>query len=192
MQVTYEDIVRKWYNKLKPLFTNTLKRNYDSLSYDAIDDIYQDSFMAVYENLLRGRIKENTSWSAYILQIGMNMANKSILRIKKHESMDGGFDSEDEHKSGIVLEVEKALLLDGDNPLHSDQAIKLLGDELILTPEPCNTIIRMYYYDNLSFEDIAAAINFKNGDTVKAKKWQCMKTFIERVKAAFKREEIID
>lgn len=192
MQESYEEIVRKWYNKLKPLFTNTLKKKYNSLSYDDIDDIYQDSFMAVYKNLLENRIRENTSWSSYILEIGSHIALKKIEQTKNIESMDCGFDSEEEGKPHIVREVEAALMKNSENILRSSEAARLLGEELTMIPEPCNTIIRMFYYDDISFEDIANAINFKNGDTVKAKKWQCMKSFIARVKAVFKREEIID
>ena len=44
--------------------------------YDA-ENLYQDTFIAVQENLMLGRIKEDTSWSGYIMTIGMNMASKA-------------------------------------------------------------------------------------------------------------------
>ena len=42
-------------------------------------------------------------------------------------------------------------------------------------PPPCNVILWSYYYDNMSMTEIANVIDFKNSDSVKAKKAQCMK-----------------
>ena len=107
MQTNYEEIVRKWYNKLKPLFQNTLKAKYQSLSYDAIDDLYQDSFLAVHKNLLLGRVKENTSWNSYIIQIGLNLASKDMRH--KAESIDASPVYDDDGRSTLQKEVERRI-----------------------------------------------------------------------------------
>ena len=75
MAQNYEDIVREWYTRLRPEFLRRLTAKYSSLSlYDA-ENLYQDTFIAVQENLMLGRVKEDTSWSSYIMTIGMNMAS---------------------------------------------------------------------------------------------------------------------
>lgn len=66
MAQDYEEIVRQWYNRLRPEFLRRLTTKYSGLSlYDA-ENLYQDTFIAVQENLILGRIKEDTSWSSYI------------------------------------------------------------------------------------------------------------------------------
>ena len=56
MAQNYEDIVREWYTRLRPEFLRRLTAKYSSLSlYDA-ENLYQDTFIAVQENLMRGRI----------------------------------------------------------------------------------------------------------------------------------------
>lgn len=195
MQENYEEIVRKWYNKLRPLFQNTLKTCYKSLSYDAIEDIYQESFIAVHENLLRGRIKENTSWSSYIIQIGLNLASKDSRHSGKTDSIDNSPVYDEDGQSALSRKVERLLAVDAESEetIYTDkEALQLLGTELNFTPEPCATIIRLFYYDRMSMEDIAMAVNMKNAATAKSKKSQCMKALTSRIKGVFKTYGFID
>lgn len=194
MKESYEDIVRKWYNKVRPLFVNTLKKRFTSLSYDDIEDLYQQAFLAVHDNLQAGRVREDTSWSSYIIQIGLNLATKELRHTEKTGSIyESGGDNDEGHQQ-ISKTVEQLLseLTTDDEPLYQNiDALSLLGDELNHTPEPCNSIIRLFYYDDMSMEEIAVAVNFKNATTTKSKKSQCMKTLIERVKRSFKAAELI-
>lgn len=141
---------------------------------------------------MRGRIKEDTSWSSYIMTIGMNMASKAWRKIGKTDSTDEGFDNEDEPKSNTARKVEELLKTlpdsEGETPLYKDpEAQSLLGDELIHTPEPCGSIIRLFYYEDLSMEEIAEEIGYRNATTAKAKKSQCMTDLIKRVTDALNR-----
>lgn len=190
MQTDYEEIVRKWYNKLKPLFQNTLKARYEKLSYDTIEDLYQDSFLAVHKNILLGRVRENTSWSSYIIQIGLNLASKDIRHLVKTDSIDSSSVCDEDGVTALQKQVENLLAVNAssDKSVYTDADVqKVLGDELGFTPEPCSSIIRLFYFDNMSMEDIAIAVNMKNSATAKSKKHQCMKTLKDRVKRALVR-----
>lgn len=194
MTETYEDIVRQWYNKVKPLFVNTLRKRFSQLDFDTIENLYQDAFLAIYENLQTGRVREDTSWNSYIIQIGANLATKELRHIGITDSI---YESDNDNEEGckkISRTVEKLLseCFDEDETIYKNiDALSLLGEELNYTPEPCNIIIRLYYYAGMSMEDIATAVNFKNATTAKSKKSQCMKSLTDRVKASFKRAEII-
>ena len=189
MAQNYEEIVRDWYNRLRPEFLRRLTAKYSGLTlYDA-ENLYQDAFIAVQENLMKGRIKEDTSWSSYIMTIGLNLASKEWRRLGKTDSADEGFDSEDEPKTSTARKVEELLKSfpseEEEVPLYKDaEAQSILGDQLIHTPEPCGSIIRLFYYEDKSMEDIAAEIGYKNAKTAKAKKSQCMYDIIARVTKA--------
>lgn len=194
MGESYEDIVRKWYNKVRPMFVNTLKKRFASLSYDDIEDLYQQAFLAVYENLQAGRVREDTSWSSYIIQIGLNLATKGLRHSGITDSIyESAGDNEEGHQQiSKTVELLMSQLTTEDETLYQNvDALSLLGEELTHTPEPCNSIIRLFYYDDMSMEDIAVAVNFKNATTAKAKKSQCMKSLVERVKRSFKVAELI-
>ena len=154
MAQNYEDIVRDWYLKLQTPFLRQLTSKYPALTIFDAENIYQDTFLAVQNNLLEGRIKEDTSWSSYIMTIGLNMASKAYRKIGKTDSADDGFDNDGEgSKSKTAREVEKLVknLSEEETPLYeNEEALSLLGDELTHTPEPCGSIIRLFYYTNMS------------------------------------------
>ena len=190
MAQNYEDIVRDWYLKLQTPFLRQLTSKYPALTIVDAENIYQDTFLAVQNNLLEGRIKEDTSWSSYIMTIGLNMASKAYRKIGKTDSADDGFDNDGEgSKSKTAREVEKLVknLSEEETPLYeNEEALSLLGDELTHTPEPCGSIIRLIYYTNMSMDEIATKIGYKNATTAKAKKSQCMSDLINRVTCALR------
>ena len=69
---TYEEIVSRWYSELHDPFVNLIKSRFNGLFFDEIEDIYQETFLAVHENLHRGSIEADTNWRAYIMRIGLN------------------------------------------------------------------------------------------------------------------------
>ena len=190
MAQNYEDIVRDWYLKLQTPFLRQLTSKYPALTIFDAENIYQDTFLAVQNNLLEGRIKEDTSWSSYIMTIGLNMASKAYRKTGKTDSADDGFDNDGEgSKSKTAREVEKLVknLSEEETPLYeNEEALSLLGDELTHTPEPCGSIIRLFYYTNMSMDEIATKIGYKNATTAKAKKSQCMSDLINRVTCALR------
>lgn len=184
----YEDIVREWYNRLRPEFLRRLTAKYSALSlYDA-ENLYQDTFIAVHENLLMGHVKENTSWSSYIMTIGMNLASKAWRKLGKTDSADEGFDDEENDTNSIMaLKVEEKIreLSDEDEEnsfFKNEEALSMLGNELNHTPELCKKIIKFYYSNSdMTMDEIAEEVGLKNANTAKAKKNQCMNALIERV-----------
>ena len=198
MEHNYEEIVREWYNRLRPEFLRRLTARYSSLTlYDA-ENLYQDAFLAVQKNIMEGRVRENTSWSSYIMTIGMNLANHEMRGAGVTDSIDEGYvDDEGEVLSPTAHKAEEKyqelLSLDDASSLYSDpEAQALLGEELAHTPEPCNSIIRLYYYSDYSMDEIAEEVGYKNSTTTKSKKSQCMKDLIRRIKASFSRAGFLD
>jgi RNA polymerase sigma-70 factor (ECF subfamily) len=180
----YEDIVRKYYNRYQSEFIRKLTAQYPMLTLFDAENLYQEAFLAIYENLQEGRIRENTSWGSYIMTIGLNLANKEMRQLGRTDSIDG--DDDDDNSTSYATRSAESILTtlpEEETPLYQDQqAQSLLGEELAHTPEPCSSIIRLYYYEKLSMDEIAQEMNSRNSNTVKTKKSQCMKDLIKRVK----------
>ncbi|MDE7440734.1 MAG: hypothetical protein K2M69_01025 [Muribaculaceae bacterium] len=208
MTETYEEIVRKWYLKLRGNFTTLLMDKYGHTNMRLADaeNIYQEIFLAIHRNLEDGRIRENTDWRRYIVTVGLNMASKEYRHISQMDSVDEK-DTEDTEKLSAKARRVSDLLKElpseeGGMPLYKDpEAQEVLGDELVHTPEPCASIIRLSYYSDMTDAEIAQAVEpyrgngkspASNAKAVKARRWLCMQDLIYRVKNALFQAGIID
>lgn len=184
----YEDIVREWYNRLRPSFMRKLTQHFPSLSLGEAENLYQDTFIAVYDNLLAHRVREDTHWSNYIITIGLNLANKTMRRTTITDYIGNGGDCESKDSTARKTGQKMKDMPDEELPLSDNPEVQsLLGNELIHTPEPCASIIKFFYYENMSMDEIAKEIGYRNAQTAKAKKSQCMTDLIKRVTDALNR-----
>lgn len=186
----YEDIVQTWYQRLRPAFMRRLAARFATLSlYDA-EDIYHDAFMCVHKNLQEGRIREDTCWSGYIMTIGINLASKRMRHLGITDSIDYT-DPDNGGRTAVAMKIDTALnaLSESDDRLpvyHDPDAQCILGEQLRLTPEPCFSIIRDFYYADMSMEEIAGELGYKNAATVRVKKSGCMRALMERLRKALR------
>ena len=207
MEETYEEIVRKWYLKLQGNFTSLMMERYrnSSLQLADVENIYQDVFIAIRENLRNGKVKENTNWESYIIRIGLNMAGKKYRHIKAVDAIDEPSDDSEKifNKAQRISNLLSSLPSEEDETdIKSNlEAQLLLGEELSHTPEPCASIIRLTYYADMTDAEISREIpaysnNGKsvesNAKAVKARRWLCMRDLIYRVKMALFVAGIID
>lgn len=184
MQI-YEEIVREWFHKLRPEFLRRLTLKFSSLTLEDAENLYQDAFIAVYNNLQRGAVKEDTNWHSYILTIGFNLANKIWKKAGITDSIDEGFDQDKDMDNNGTFKYDAFLSIASEpenETLYENEEVKeMLGKELSKTKDPCKKILRLYYEGDCSMEEIAEEVGFKNSATAKAKKSQCMKEFIARL-----------
>lgn len=200
MEHNYEDIVRAWYNRLRPEFLRRLTARYSGLTLYEAENLYQDAFIAVQQNIVEGRVRENTSWSNYILTIGMNLASHKMRKISITSNIgqpNSEDDEEDEHSSYIARKAEDVTKVLPDDfsidALAKDpEAVALLGDLISHTPEPCKTIIVLFYEKRFSYNVIAQVTGLKNAMTAKVKKYTCMKDFINRGRKIFRSAGYLD
>lgn len=210
MTETYEDIVRKWYLKLRPQFTDLLLQRYRGtmMRLEDAENIYQDVFLAIHRNLIEGRIKKNTSWEAYIITVGLNMASKEYRHLHLNQSIDETETEESDNLSESARRAEQALEkirqsenIDPDDLIHSSEAQEILSEELHHLPEPCGKIISFKYHQGLKDKQIAEILspycdNGKSADVnakaIKARRTLCMRDLIYRVKNGLYHAGIID
>lgn len=136
MTETYEDIVRKYYKEMRHNFIDLLMEKYkkSKMRQEDAEDIYQSIFIAIQENLMFGRIKENTSWSSYIMTLGLNMASKHYRKIGKTDSTDECDADDEEKQSKIARKVDELIksMSEEEPELYKDPAAQaVLGLSLI-------------------------------------------------------------
>lgn len=148
-----------------------------SLKQEDAEDIYQNACLSLYDNIISGKLTElSSSLSTYFIQICINQGYKYLRDNKKHMH---GITWEELTPAGEYdsMQIEQLLGLgDGLTPEQSQTMRDIVQD----LPEPCESILWSYYGDSLKMDDIAKIIGFKNSDSVKAKKSQCMNKLKDR------------
>lgn len=186
MEYDYSDIVRQWYEELKPLFINYLHKNF-TIDYDEVMNIYTDVWMGVRDNIRCGRVEPGTKWKAYILRMGWNQANKLTSRRRHMPSMD------DESFDHAKFEQEYLKEKEAETSIYEDPEMQaVLAAELSYIPDPCNKILKLYYFDELSMTEIADSMNYSSSRSAITTKNRCMEKLRARVLNAVRKLGIID
>ncbi|WP_088655653.1 RNA polymerase sigma factor [Geofilum rhodophaeum] len=150
-----------------------------ALPEEELRDIYQDSIIALYENVRQGKLEGlKSSLKTYLYAIGKY---KILARLKNSAV------------STSELMVEP--LADGPEPLETSAAEerqqKLQRAYEQLGPR-CREILRRFYYEAQKLEEIREALDYPNRDTVKAQKSRCLKQLKEIVHSHGQRQAGLD
>lgn len=155
-----------------------LQRNF-AVSKTECEDIFQDSFIILYQNAQEGKLDNLTaSVSTYFMAICRNKTME-LLRTKGkyiHAPID-----DDTQKSTPFLEskINKVLSFDGDDA-SIEQKEALVRDIVKDLPSPCNELLWGFYRDGLSMKDLAERYGYSNENTVKVTKHRCCDKFKKR------------
>lgn len=181
----FSQIVTNWFVSLRNPFINYIHKALSILSLDEIEDIYSDTFIAIRKNLLEGNVASGTKWKAYIFQIGYNMAvnkAKQSSRFVQAIDMTSNDDIDANNRFETYLSL-KEVMEDEENETQS-QRLSILEREIKYLPEPCETILKDYYYGGFSMAEIMSEIHYQSTDSVKSMKNRCMNKLRERIKLA--------
>lgn len=157
-----------------------LKMKY-SLSNEDYDDIYQESSIALFQNIKNKKIENrDCALSTYFLKVCINQTLK-FLNNKHTVSLfdDRIITSKEDVK---VDKLDELLNIcdeyDPDNDKQiTEEIVRNIIDNL---PAKCHNIFWGYYWGNLSNETIAEMFGFANANTVKAEKYKCVSKFKQK------------
>lgn len=156
-------------------------KNRFGIDEDDCKDIFQESFIVLYNNIQTGKLDNMTaSLSTYFMSICRNKALEMLrgsaksVNVESEMSltlMDGEVQSE---------KIEALLALD-----NGDETIEEQKEELVRTivkdlPSPCNELLWGFYRDNLSMKSLAEMFNYSSEGVVKVTKHRCCEKFRAR------------
>lgn len=168
-----------FYNHNYLKFASYFKSKYNKPE-DYISDLFIESYEALWNNINNGRLTEDkltTSLYQYMLGIAINMLKagdrktKELFKVnmffKAADSVDESLDTRVQAK--IQYEAEHAE--DDEKQLEMEDFVDRAVSEM---PPPCNEILRYFYWNKLSGNEIAEIMNYSNADSVKTQKNKCM------------------
>ena len=134
-----------------------------SCSEEEAKDVFQDSIVAFYENIVGGKLRHLTcDVKTYIFGVG----KFKLLTLLK--------------KNGRTITLNEEILInDLDNSLEknheSDHVLQILRENIKKLPVKDQEILRMYYFENHDMKTIAAQLGYKNSDVAKKRKYEVFK-----------------
>ena len=126
-------------------------------------DIYQYSILSFYENVVEG-VFENMNAAGiktYLYSIGKNKLLNDSRRRQKVMYTDS-------------IEEDEKVEVESDVEFIKSQKIEKINRALSEIGNPCKEILELFYFNNLSADEIAEMMNYKNGSTVRNLKYKCI------------------
>lgn len=188
MSVSYNVILMKLYESKRVDFIKSLRNKYKTsgMREEDFEDIYQETFIAVYDNISQGRVKKDSCWDSYITAIGMRMASKRFRKIKTLQSYYIN-DEEAEGKYSVSIEVEERMRTvpeEAPEGLEDPATQNIILRELESMPINQRQLIILHYMDGKKDEEIADMLpQYRSGKSVKVVRNRCMKNLKDKVRA---------
>jgi RNA polymerase sigma factor (sigma-70 family) len=143
-----------------------------SLKDDIIIDIYQETFLSFYENLLNGKLtKFTSSIKTYLFSIGKFKIYEHLRANSKLKIIDAPVNPE---ISLDDLSLENEIMSEREQLVKTN--FKKLGKQ-------CQNILELFYLKGKTLKDIKGEENYENTDVVKSLKSRCLKKLKQLVNA---------
>ncbi|UZO82204.1 sigma-70 family RNA polymerase sigma factor [Aquimarina sp. ERC-38] len=142
------------------------------LTHDDVIDIYQESFIALREHAIRGKLDDiKSSVKTYLFSIGKYKIYDLLKQKQKTTTFeDLPEDTETEALSYIFKEAEPS---PQSKRLH--ESFKKLGKR-------CQEMLTLFYYRGLTIDEITLSLGYENKSVVKSQKSHCLKALKELIK----------
>lgn len=157
-----EKEIARLYGLYKTPFIQFLLKYY-TLDEQTAEDVYQESFTALCQNIREGRFKEeNASLKTYLFKIGKN---KACDLLRKNRML------EPEDMQNLLSEwIEES---NSEQEWHQAQDIaRLLVQE---ADEGCREVLILYYWYRLKMTEIASRMKYQSEQVAKNKKSSCLR-----------------
>ena len=125
-------------------------------------DIFQDGVIVLYNQVLSGAFKEQSTIKTYLYSICRNIWYKKLGKKKPQTDIES-------------LKETKEETPDADEILIGNEREQLVERLLNKLTEECNQILKLFYFDKLSMKKIKATLNLASEQVAKNKKMKCLK-----------------
>lgn len=145
-----------------------------NVNRDTAADIYQESFIALHQNIQSGKLTNfSVSLKSYLFHIGKHKLMNHHRHLSTHRHEEIG----DLHFNIAHCESQDWL-----------RKQEITYEAVLRMTEPCNTVLTLYYWEKQSMADIARRMEYKNEQVAVNRKSLCMKKLKQYLTTLFKAE----
>ncbi|WP_282043839.1 RNA polymerase sigma factor [Winogradskyella flava] len=147
------------YVAYKSEFINYSKR-YKIETSDVLD-IYQDAIIAMHQNFVMSQTELKTSTiKTYLFGIGKNKLFKKL--------------NQSQRLLRIEVDTDNYTEIDIEADMPTENQLKL-AKRLNEISDTCKQLLQLFYYRNLTIDEIVQLTHYKDGNTVRSHKSRCLK-----------------
>ncbi|MFT4521920.1 MAG: RNA polymerase sigma factor (sigma-70 family) [Bacteroidia bacterium] len=169
-----EQALVNMYKSYYAMVRNFILKN--SGTEEEIDDVLQDSVIAVWRNVNKAEFTLTVKLSTYLMAIVKNLWFKQLKKKNRFTVVDESVQEK------ITAEDSKTLEMD----------FHIIRDMVKELDETCMKLLSYFYFDGFDNTVIAEKLGFANTDTVKSKKYQCFKRLQTAVKEKYNKTDFFN
>jgi RNA polymerase sigma factor (sigma-70 family) len=124
-------------------------------------DLFQEVIMAFYKNAIKEDFKLTASLNTYLMAIGKNIWMNKLRREDREKVFFENFKNEKENSESLSSDIEL-----------EDYRLSKVFENL---QEPCISILKKYYFQNMKFKAIAENMGYSSEKVAKQQKYKCLK-----------------
>ena len=126
-------------------------------------DIYQDAVVILYEKVTQGKLDAlNVNLKTYFFGIGKNLILKRIDRLRKERERRDAYHYTTQTNPDPVDDYQR-------------ERIEAVADAFEELSAKNQAILKLYYYHQLPFQEIADRLGYESVDVVKNQKVRCLR-----------------
>lgn len=129
-------------------------------------DIYQNTLLAFYKSIIKEGFVLNSKISTYLFSISKNLWLKELRETSKFQVSN--------------LSDEKEIADEGDFS-QKEELINKMTVGLKKLSENCQKLIRLYYYESKSWNEIMQVMNYKNEHAARNQKYKCFQKLKQNI-----------
>ncbi len=159
-----EKVIADFYMEFKFKFCSFFRTRF-AKDEEYLNDLYQDACTILWDNIHTGKLtiaNLSSSLSTYLISVG-----KYSLMSKDRKYKEILNDDEIKKLNFVEDDIE-----DFKARVEREDFVERMVSEM---KSPCSDILKAFYWDRLSGEEIALKLNFSSADSVKTQKYKCMK-----------------
>lgn len=159
------DATKLIYKQHSSTIINWVKKNGGSI--DDARDIFQEAMLILYEHAQKPEFALTCKIGTYLFAISKHLWLKKLnkdnrLPVSAYENLLTQPDKDKHYEDDIKVHEEREM--------HYDQ----LGEALNKIGEPCRSLLKAFYNEAKSMQDIAAQFGYTNTDNAKTQKYKCL------------------
>lgn len=146
----------------------------NSIGLEDAKDVYQQSVISLYENIVNGRLMNmKSNLRTYLFAIGKNKYTE-MIRNQKNKNFEIVTDVQDQSPAAIEQHEDRERII-----ALSESSLSKIGN-------PCKELLELYYFHMKSVPEITEILGYKNVETTKNLKYKCLnrlkEIFLEELK----------